>query len=682
MTAATANSAPAGPDRLYDLIPVVYRLRDAEQGWKLRALLRVIAEQVTAIEDDSTGLYGNWFVETCDAWVLPYIGALIGFTPAGGPTAPVSRAEIGNTIRLRRRKGTVSALDAMAEAVGHWPARAVEFYRELAVAQNIDHLYLDRGRTAELRNADALAELGTAFDRTARNVDVRRATSTHSVGLGNIPDVGVYLWRLEARTITNAPAFCYEEESPNCYLFSALGNDTPLFLDPSGGADPALPLPIKRFAFERREVDRMRGEIGSGIPFYYGPGRSFAIAVGTPPVAVSIEHIVAANLGDWTYRPRPGQVAVDPELGRIMFPPTEVRRQAVTVSYATGAVAPIGGGEYPRPLSAAAGATLLAVGPGAAYRRLTDALMEWQKSAPVAAVIEIQDSGVYAEPFAVELKAGQSLQLRAANRTRPVLRLLDWQGDKPDLLSIAGEPGSWFVLDGMTVTGRGMEVSGGVSGVVLRHSTLVPGWGLTCRCDPRRPADPSIEVLGGLLCLTIEHSIVGAIRVDRDASADDPLKIRASDSIIDATAQDRIALGASGKLCADTRLSLARCTVVGALQTHIIDLAEDSILDGDVLACRRQIGCVRFCAVPAGSRTPRQYECTSKTPDFEAMRYGSPTYLRLSRECPGEIAAGAEDGSEMGVYHDLKQPQRLAAVRQRLAEFSPAGSFAGAIFAS
>ena len=34
------------PDRLYELLPVVYRLRDAEQGYPLQALLRVIAEQV------------------------------------------------------------------------------------------------------------------------------------------------------------------------------------------------------------------------------------------------------------------------------------------------------------------------------------------------------------------------------------------------------------------------------------------------------------------------------------------------------------------------------------------------------------------------------------------------------------------------------------------------------------
>ncbi len=69
------------PDFLYDLIPVVYRLRDADQGYPLQALLRVIAEQAGVVEQDIAHLYENWFIETCDDWVVPYIGALVGYTP-------------------------------------------------------------------------------------------------------------------------------------------------------------------------------------------------------------------------------------------------------------------------------------------------------------------------------------------------------------------------------------------------------------------------------------------------------------------------------------------------------------------------------------------------------------------------------------------------------------------------
>src|SRR6266404_5315066 len=77
------------PDRLYDLVPVVYRQRDADQGYPLRALLRVIAEQVSVVERDITGLYENWFIETCQDWVVPYIGDLVGYTPPSATGEPI-----------------------------------------------------------------------------------------------------------------------------------------------------------------------------------------------------------------------------------------------------------------------------------------------------------------------------------------------------------------------------------------------------------------------------------------------------------------------------------------------------------------------------------------------------------------------------------------------------------------
>src|SRR5690349_18151051 len=110
----------ADADRMYNLLPAVYRLRDADQGYPLRALLQVISEQVNVIDADTAQLYENWFIETCQDWIVPYIGALIGYTPVqnsvqlGDVRTPrdvsrerilISRREVANTIRSRRRKG-------------------------------------------------------------------------------------------------------------------------------------------------------------------------------------------------------------------------------------------------------------------------------------------------------------------------------------------------------------------------------------------------------------------------------------------------------------------------------------------------------------------------------------------------------------------------------------------------
>ena len=131
-----------------------------KQGWPLQALLQVIAEQVKVVEDDIDQLYDNWFIETCQDWVVPYIGDLVGFQPVhevGEPEALntpqgrlrnkilAPRREVANTIRYRRRKGTLALFELLARQVAGWPAHAVEFYKRLAWTQNLHHLH----RTAD-----------------------------------------------------------------------------------------------------------------------------------------------------------------------------------------------------------------------------------------------------------------------------------------------------------------------------------------------------------------------------------------------------------------------------------------------------------------------------------------------------------------------------------------------------
>src|SRR4051794_7569204 len=82
-------------DRLYELVPAIYRMRDAEQGYPVRALLTVIAEQVNVVEDDIAQLYENWFIETSQDWAVPYIADLIGYRPVAdaGPSSDVHDRE-------------------------------------------------------------------------------------------------------------------------------------------------------------------------------------------------------------------------------------------------------------------------------------------------------------------------------------------------------------------------------------------------------------------------------------------------------------------------------------------------------------------------------------------------------------------------------------------------------------
>ena len=247
--------------------------------------------------------------------------------------------------------------------------------------------------------------------------------------------------------------------------------------------------------------------------------------------------------------------------------------------------------------------------------------------------------------------------------------------------------------------------------VLIRHCTLVPGWSLECDCTPCQPAKGSIHLVNLHGRVRVEHSILGAVRVQQDEVRAEPLDLRISDSVVDATSLHRAALSRpGGDGIAHAALTIARSTVLGEIQTHVMRLGENCIFAGHVCVARRQIGCVRFSYVVPGSRTPRRYQCQPDLatrlaleklpphappneksrsmehvrrrvrPQFNSMRYGSPAYCQLAPACPDQITRGADDESEMGAFHHLFQPQRALNLRAALDEFTPAGLETGIVY--
>jgi hypothetical protein len=308
----------------------------------------------------------------------------------------------------------------------------------------------------------------------------------------------------------------------------------------------------------------------------------------------------------------------------------------------------------------------------------------------------------------------QTLQIRAANRKRPVIRLLDWQTDGPDALTVTMAAASELTIDGLLITGRGLSISGAegrktssvcAARVVIRHSTLVPGWALDSQCKPVSANKESLELRNVRAKISIQHSILGPIEVQEDEVHSDPIPIEITDSIVDAMGGDREAIVGPQATHAHAILTVRRSTVFGIVQVHAMQLGENSIFQDCVHVARRQIGCMRFCYVPAGCRTPKRYSCqpdlviraakdkgkdkaeeareTERViPQYTSRRYGQPAYAQLGIHCAREIFEGADDGAEMGVFHDLFEPQRFANLRARLEEFTPAGMDAGVLVAN
>jgi len=690
------------PDGLAALLPRWHLLRDAEEGEPLRALLAVITEQLDRVRDGVEQGYEDLFVETAAPWVLPYLGDLVGYRTLPGyervlttglhdggraalAEAVAPRADVAATVANRRRKGTLHLLEEISEQVAGWPARAVELSRLVSHHQSVK-LYRDtgRGRLLDLRDGSALALAGGPFDTTARTADIRRADSVRKQGGWTPAGVALFVWRLKAHSLTSSPAYCIDR-ARNLYTFSILGNDSPLATKPVPEPSPthiAAVDNVPAFITRRLLHDRLLD--------YYGPGKSFVIRRDGEDRPVPPSDIVVADLSDWRYRPKRGQIAIDPELGRIAFGARSAPRQGVWVDYHSACGADTGGGEYERPDRVdRPDATFYRVGPGQPYRQIMDAYRAWQseRGPERTGIIEITHSGAYQEQLDFDLDPGDRLELRAAEGTRPVIRLLDWYSNRPDALNIravnedcAPHERPRVVLDGLLVAGRGINVTGPMGAVVIRHSTLVPGWSLEPECEPHSPEEPSIVLERTTACLQVEHSVLGTIEVIGDEVGEDPLDIHLRDSILDATGHDREALSAPDCRHAHAVLHLHRTTVIGEVHTHAVELAENSIFTGTLHVARRGIGCLRYSAVPSGSRTPRRHRCTDVRPLFASVRYGTPWYGQLADRCSEVIRRGSDDGAELGAFHDLYRPQREDGLRARLAEYTPAGTDAGIFF--
>ncbi len=722
-------------DRLYALLPYLHRLRDAERGEPLRMLLRAIGEQVDVLEADLDRLYDNWFIETCDEAMVPYLGELVGWEMTARAGAPgeaqraegmllsrtlAPRADVARVFAHRRRRGTLPLLEEVARVVAGWPARAVEFYRLLSYAQPVNHQRLERGRTVDLRDGDALARLGGPFGSTAHTVDLRRATSARGRGRYNLPSVGVFVWRLRAWPVTACHAYLQEgigrrgegsARRRGNFHFNILQRDTPLFVRPEPEPDAF------HLAGARHVPARLtRRLLAADLAHYYGPGRSLCIWLGVDrdgalPEPVPAERVMVADLADWTYAVPEGKtVLVDPERGRfkVNLPASGGGRTSavdpiggVRVSYHHGFSAAIGGGEYDRDLVGPTEPhTVYAVGSGPGrLPTLAAALERWRAEQPARAIVEVATNGQVDDPGPVALGAGQTLILRAADRHRPVLWL--------DAFFVSGAEGSRFVLDGFLVTGRGVEVSGDLAEVVFRHCTLEPPQRREAPLEGGPPASLTVNGFSG--DLRVERSIVGPILLTHRG---EPARVTIAKSVVDAGHEDDDAFSGGltppglapdeevGGAYARAALTVRESTIFGRVVTHALPLAENSLFAGAVRVARRRLGCVRFCYVPDGSRTPRRYRCQPDLaregapaagltaaqvadrvrPVWTSRRYGDPAYAQLWRDAPREVARGADDEGEMGALHDLYWPQREDALSQRLAESVPAGMDAGIFF--
>jgi len=387
---------------LYARLPEIYKIRDEEQTppGQLQAYLALVEQVFGYVHENVESLYHDLFIEFCDDWVVPYIGDLLGTTALKGDPWTL-RADVADTIPLRRRKGTLGAIERLAFDLTRWGAHCVELRENLSWHQHLNHQRPDaggappyslpsinlntvvRGGYATLRSPAMLSLLGTPFDSYAHYPDLKPPAFGNI--RYNLPNLGIFLWRLAAYSLrTTLPivrggvaiAGAAADEAKNVSGFT---------LDP-------LSRPVRLFNTPRYDPDRQPPVVTlvDEAPGPMPPARlTTGSAVGNPDPYVSfstynpadlttvlftdvglqfhlpqvtfpndIWKVRGANLCAWEGGLRPPlknrEVAVDPVIGRVLFGVNSAAEAValddfLSVTYTEGAIGPIGAHPVSRP---------------------------------------------------------------------------------------------------------------------------------------------------------------------------------------------------------------------------------------------------------------------------------------------------------------------------------------------
>jgi hypothetical protein len=724
-------------ERLYNLLPAIYRLRDSGQGEPMRALLAVIENEVQALKQDIAGMYDDWFIETCSDWVVPYIGDLLGVTGVHPLPQFSLRSYVANTVAYRRRKGTAAVLEQVALDVTGWSACVVEFFRLLSVSQNLSHLRPSNLQIPDLRDTRGLELLGGPFETAAYTADVR--SISRRGGRYNLPNIGIFLWRLQSYPLIKVSARrVYPDIITPAFTFDPTGKDAPLFNRPQTEMD------ISHLAEEINVPGplRLRPLYDELVALRHGGAAENAQYLGEDAV-FSISFVYEGQSGAHDLRPDEMAIcdlsmwrvphgidpaikaSVDPTKGRLLILVGSEPKE-VLVSYSYGFSGDVGAGAYDRTsflrqyidteVDWQAGVSKEEDGEGI-FKSLEEALAEWNSQPEgKTGLIAVMDNRTYINSsgaYAIKIPRGSRLLIIAASwpesddshaQTKSPRKpsYLSAREVRPHILGdiqvISGDfatgtalaPGE-LVIDGMMIEGAlTVQPSCRLGSLQIAHCTLVQGV-------------PGIKIGDGLsiesngsgpLGLTVSYTICGEIRMNKGDS------LHISDSIIDQEGGTALSADAADAL-------IERSTILGKSSLRSLK-ASDSIFTGAVNVRDRQNGCVRFCYLPPDSSRQRSFRCQPDLalaemeaqlppgehlslderdqtiirlrPVFTGMRYGDPAYGQLSQACAKEIRTGAEDSSEMGAFCSLLQPQREANLRSALEEYLRFGMEAGIFY--
>lgn len=235
-------------DRLYALLPELYRLRDfsdpknepkkfnqtAPGLEELYRFLYVVAAPLAEVRQSIDELHANLFVDTAADWALPYLAALVDLTLIF-PEARANRRDLRSAVAFRRRKGTPETLERLGNELSERIVATQEGFKRLLVSQDLDFLRPAHGIPSLVSPLIGEAATGP-LDRHAHVVDIRPPTAAS--GRYHPRQIAHWMHATALFPLGEGYPFAYPPALDRRFSFDALGAMTPLRVRKESPTDP------------------------------------------------------------------------------------------------------------------------------------------------------------------------------------------------------------------------------------------------------------------------------------------------------------------------------------------------------------------------------------------------------------------------------------------------------------
>ena len=639
-------------ERFYNLIPLVYKEQDFEQGQPLRALAAVLEQGYDLLHEDIAKLYENWFIELCDQSIIVNIAHQVGIEDLDERDLLKSeRRYVANHLAYKRRSGQQKTLNNALQDSTEYKFITRDAYDKMAstwTPADPSHLpvtFLVDDQPAPFDQSSRTADFRNNPPNALHPQALQSATLQTQHGRINLNSVNLSVWTMTSIPVTKVQ-LARVKGAKGRYHLSPLGfdlklsNDHGLFND--AHRQDAQPRPVTRANYRDYLPSGQDETQHAPVNFYvFDPQKRRYEALPSGKIQL-------ADLSHWkTNSHHDAAIVFDPDSGRV-----EILQQTLTgrvyASYAYYANTFFGARAHYTQINIAAEQPILVCG-NTAYAgtvaTMTEALQQWQQCHSSIVLI---DNLIYQDDLAIDLK-GKNLKITADNNTQPLV-----QG-KITLTNSASESAE-VLIEGLNIEGT-IEIGDNIH-LTLYKTTLLNESVSLKALDSNESHQQHRQV-------PLVNSLVSAFICPKESQT------TIKDSVV-VTHQDQQPQGI---------VSIESSTVMGDFYCRQVQTIKDSIISGilmikDPRDAQLSHSYMGGCESALNGQTNQLVigtEHDHRILHFKASSIDHAQFCRLSYYSAEVILIGAANGEEMGVFNGYRCRLREKKLIERIDKYLPHG---------